>query len=448
MTSSIRCFRKSQALHILLTIIFVFCTRAIFAQNYEAQADSALAKLPGVKIISKQVTHSPFKLEYQLAIKQPVDHTDTTKGYFYQQLHLIHRDFAKPMVMETQGYQGYARGNELEKMLHCNNIDVEFRYFNKSKPDSLQWQYLTFEQATADLHHINQVFRSLYHAKWISTGISRGGETALTYRYFYPDDVDATVPYVAPMPNDIEDKRIYNFLDTAGGRAVVAKMKNVQLFLLKHEKEALDRQSLSTRRLHYKTLGSLGAAFEYAVMEYPFAFWQISSIDPKDIPTNHNFTDYYNHFVDVFGDDLSGFSDEKAVDPYLPHCYMTWQTGYYKYNIQPFKACLHYLSGTNPTAAFLPAAVPRKEYDPEFERKVNAWIATKGNKILYIYGGRDTWTACKPDFGAEVNAKRFIIPGANHYEARIKNMSTAMKQQFAAALEQMTGLTADLSALN
>jgi hypothetical protein len=432
---------------LMLTIAFLFCTTSIFAQNFEASADSALATLPGVKIISKMVTRSPYKLEYQLAIRQPVDHNDTSKGFFYQQLHLIHRDFSKPMVMETQGYNGYSRGNELEKMLHCNNLDVEFRYFNKSKPDSLRWQYLTFEQATADLHHINQVFRSLYHAKWISTGISRGGETALTYRYFYPDDVDATVPYVAPMPNDIEDKRIYNFLDTAGGAAVVAKIRGVQIFLLQHEKEVLERQPLSTLRLHYTAIGSLGAAFEIAVMEYPFSFWQISSIDPKDIPTDNNFTDYYNHFVDVFGADLSGFSDEEAVDPYLPHCYMTWQTGYYKYNIQPFKAYLHYLSGANPTAAFLPASVPRKAYDPQFEKNVNAWIATKGNNILYIYGGRDTWTACKPEFGPEVNAKRFIVPGANHYMARIRNMSPDMQQQFAASLEQMTGLKADLSVL-
>ncbi len=438
---------KLQVTGLLLTIALLFCTAAIFAQNVDVPVDSALARLPGVKIISKMVTHSPYKLEYQLTIKQPVDHNDTTKGYFYQQVHLIHRGFSKPMVMETEGYQGSSRGNELEKMLHCNDLNVEFRYFNKSKPDSLQWQYLTFEQATADLHHINQVFRSLYHTKWISTGISRGGETALTYRYFYPDDVDATVPYVAPMPNDIEDKRIYAFLDTAGGAAVVAKIRNVQLFLLAHEQEALDRQSLSTRRLHYNTLGSMGAAFEYAVMEYPFSFWQISDIDPKKIPTDSNFSDYYNHFVDVFGGDLSGFSDEESVTPYLPHAYMTYQTGYYKYNIQPFKGYLHYLSGANPTAAFLPASVPRHEYDPEFEIKVNAWIAKKGNNILYIYGGRDTWTACKPEFGAEVNAKRFIVPGANHYAARIRNMPPAMKQQFVAALEQMTGLKADLSAL-
>jgi hypothetical protein len=70
-----------------------------------------------------------------------------------------------------------------------------------------------------------------------------------------------------------------------------------------------------------------------------------------------------------------------------------------------------------------------------------------GNKILYIYGGRDTWTACKAEYGPTVNAKTFIVPGANHYIARIKSMTPAMQQDFAAALEQMTGLKADMGVL-
>jgi len=432
---------------LVFATILLFVAAPGFAQNDASSVDDALAKLPGIKIIHKKVTGSPFKAEYQLAIKQPIDHNDTTKGFFYQQLRLIHRDFSKPMVMETEGYSGRPGGNELEKILHCNDIDIEFRYFNKSKPEPLDWQYATFEQATADLHHINQLFRTLYQSKWISTGISRGGETALTYRYFYPDDVDATVPYVAPMPNDIEDKRIYNFLDTAGGAEVAAKIKNAQIFMLQHEKELLDKQSAYAQKQQYNTLGGIGAAFEYEIMEYPFSFWQISNIDPKDIPTGDNVEDYYKHLMKVFGDDVSGFSDQKSVDPYLPHSYMTYQTGYYKYNLKPFKAYLHYLKGPNPSAAFLPESLPRKAYDPGFEQKINAWLYKSGNKILYIYGGRDTWTACKAEYGPTVNAKTFIVPGANHYIARIKSMTPAMQQDFAAALEQMTGLKADVGVL-
>jgi hypothetical protein len=429
----------------LFIAALLFCLGSVSAQTDEAFMDSALARLPDVRVINKLVNYSPYRLEYQLAIKQPVDHTDPARGYFYQQLHLIHKGLSRAMVMETQGYNGRTQGNELEKMLDCNDLDVEFRYFNKSKPDPLLWEYCNFEQATADLHHINETFRALYHSKWISTGISRGGETALTYRYFFPNDVDATVAYVAPMPNDIEDKRIYAFLDTAGGTTYAARIKKVQIFMLQHEKEAMALVPLAARKLHYDAVGGIDAAYEIAIMEYPFSFWQVSEIDPKDIPVNENLPDYYNHVMaGLGGGDLSTFSDEEAVAPYLPHSYMTYQTGYYKYDLQPFKSYLHHLSGPNPHAGFLPASIPRKAYDPEFEKRISGWLAKSGNNILYIYGGRDTWTACKQELGSGVNAKTFIVPGANHGKARIRFMAPAMQQEFTASLEQMTGLKANV----
>jgi len=433
--------------HFVFAFGLVFCFGTSHAQKEDAAVDSALARLPDVRVINKTITRMPHRVEYQLAIRQPVDHSNPAKGSFYQQLHLIHRGFARPMILETEGYTGRNKGNELEKILDCNDLDVEFRYFNKSRPDSLEWEYLNFEQATADLHHINQLFRTLYANKWISTGISRGGETALTYRYFFPEDVDATVAYVAPMPNDIEDKRIYAFLDTAGGPVYSARLKNVQVFLLQHESEALAHIPSSSRALHYTAVGGMDAAYEYAVMEYPFSFWQVSDISPKDIPTNERLDDYLRHMLEVLGGGLGEFSDEEGVEPYLPHSYMTYQTGYYKYNLAPFRNYLHRLNGENPFAAVLPASVPRRAYDPEFEKKVTGWLAKSGNNILYIYGGRDTWTACKQELDPDVHAKLFVVPGANHGMARIRFMPAAMQRDFAGSLETMTGLKADLGVL-
>lgn len=429
---------------ILTALLLPGCTAV--AQTDEAIVDSSLQTLKEVTIISKVVKYHPYSLEYQLAIRQPVDHNDTTKGFFYQQFRLAHKDFLKPMIMETEGYNGRNPASELQQVFGANEINIEFRYFNKSRPDSLLWEYLTFEQAAQDLHHINQVFHSLYHSKWISTGISRGGETTLIYRYFYPDDVDASVPYVAPMPNDIEDKRIYAFLDTAGGASCVKKIRNVQMFLLQHEKEALQKIPVAEKSLHYTSVGGVGDAFEYVVMEYPFSFWQISMLKEKDIPTNNNLDSILQHIYEIFGSYISTFSDEES-EIFIPHSYMTYQTGYYKYNIRPFAKYLHYLKGANPTAAYLPPGIPRKSYNAEFGRKINEWLAKSGGNIIYIYGGRDTWTACEVDFTNAVNAKRFTIPGANHFFARIRNMPASMQHDFGDAIETMTGLKPDFSAL-
>ena len=93
---------------------------------------------------------------------------------------------------------------------------MEHRYFGESMPDSLNYNYLNLKQATADLHHIRQLFGQIYTGKWVSTGVSKGGATTIFYRYFYPEDVDASVPYVAPVNREQEDQRLYRFLDTIG----------------------------------------------------------------------------------------------------------------------------------------------------------------------------------------------------------------------------------------
>src|SRR5690349_12853262 len=95
----------SLAKTIILTAL-LFCTLNVFGQGSDAIVDSSLRTLKDVMIVSKLIKYQPYSLEYQLAIKQPLDHDDTTKGFFYQQLRLAHRDFSKPMIMQTEGYNG------------------------------------------------------------------------------------------------------------------------------------------------------------------------------------------------------------------------------------------------------------------------------------------------------------------------------------------------------
>jgi hypothetical protein len=46
-----------------------------------------------------------------------------------------------------------------------------------------------------------------------------------------------------------------------------------------------------------------------------------------------------------------------------------------------------------------------------------------------------------------VNAKSFLLPGADHFEARVKNMPVEMKSEFAASVKKMLGIDANLDAL-
>ena len=158
-----------------------------------------------------------FERVLEVMIEQPVDHRNPNGQTFTQRVYISHADPSKPVVLITAGYDArYYYTSEITSALKCNQVMVEHRYFGRSTPDSLQWQYLDTWQAASDHHRIVLMFKELYSEEWISTGISKGGQTVMYHSYYYPDDVDVRVPYVAPLNFGLDDERIYSFLDQVG----------------------------------------------------------------------------------------------------------------------------------------------------------------------------------------------------------------------------------------
>ena len=430
---------------ICIPVLFCLLFFKAFSQSDEILLERALYNLPNVSFKKISEPGASY-LKYKLLIKQPLDHANPGKGFFNQRVILTHKGFNSPTVMETQGYSLPDRGrNEIEKLFNANNLNIEYRFFGKSVPDSILWDDLTEEQATADLHIINQLFRNIYKGKWISTGISKGGSTTIYYKYFFPADVELSIPYVAPLDNSLEDERIYTFLDTMGTQECRNKIKELQLFLLKHETEAIEKLKWYSKgaNVHYDYTGSIGKSFEYAVLEYSFAFWQYyDSCD--SIPTNKKFDDYLQALLKT--SNIIAFSDE-GIKEFEEHYYQAaTQCGYYGYNIAPFEKYLHYFK-ENPSAAFPPKSVVIKPFDISLNQKVQKWLDENGNNLVYIYGGYDTWTAAGITPTNKVNSKRFVIPKTNHATARIKRMDIAMQQDFIKAMNKMIGIDATIEAI-
>ncbi len=432
-----------------MRILFGFLFALVSLSNLYPQADEtaleqALFNLPDVtfKKISKP---GDSYLQYALTIKQPLDHLHPEKGSFGQQVLLKHQGFNSPVVMNINGYKIYKAKNELVEMLHANELNIEYRYFGTSAPDSLQWEYLTYDQVTADLHRINGMFKSIYSGKWISTGISRGGQTAIIYRYYYPKDVDISVPYVAPVINGLEDKRIYEFLDTISTEECRNRIYTFQVYLLKHEQEILDKLKWYSKgkELEFTYLGSLGKAFEYTVLEYPFSFWQVGDVACTDIPAGKPIDESVEHLLKIV--DLESFCDRSMHDFEVHYYQSVTEGGYYGYDAKPLRKYLHYIDSDNPSGSFPPKSVPYTSFDSTLMQKISIWLDNHGNDFLYIYGGRDTWSACAVTVSPQVNSKRFMLPGANHFTARVKYMPVGMQQDFANEFRKMTGLEVNLS---
>jgi len=257
---------------VFIFIIFSFTYNLVYTQNNKLEL--FLKTTPdiiynGIKVTVKKSTF------YELEIKQPLDHNDKTEGHFYQLVYLTHRGFKEKTVMAIEGYSIVPNTQyELTKILKGNQINIEHRFFGKSLPDSLNYKYLNLEQASTDLHHIHELFKDIYPDKWVSTGISKGGTSSLFYKYFYPEDVSACVAYVAPLANSIEDKRIYNFLDTVGTDICRQKIKSFQSRLLENRDQVIPiLENLYNEKGYEFTYLTFEESFEYSVLEFSFSVW-------------------------------------------------------------------------------------------------------------------------------------------------------------------------------
>jgi hypothetical protein len=415
--------------------ILIFSLLAQLAAAQENDLEDRLYVLPDV--IFHPVEPPPgFQCAYELKVRQPLDHANPQKGYFYQKAYLSHRGYGKPVVMVTEGYSCKRNFEyELTKLLDANQVTVEHRYFGESCPDSLDYNYLNLKQATADLHHINELLRNLYSGKWISTGISKGGQTTIYYRYFYPSDVDVSLPYVAPFNLSAEDPRIYAFLDTIGTDACNASIRALQIRVLKNRDAVLPllRFYCAGAKLQFTYL-TFEEAFEYTVLEYPFSFWQWGfdcSLIPADTASIES---ALMHLLNVC--DISFFAD-REINAFASHYYQAAsEMGYYGYRTEDFKCLLKALPlKPHPSAALTPARM-KVDFNGELSSKAYKWLQTKGDRFIYIYGGIDTWSATAVPPSSAVDALWFFLPGQGHAGARIRNMTPEEQERLVSALKR------------
>jgi len=255
---------------------------------------------------------------YEIIIRQRLDHFGTDTITFPQKIYLSHIDISKPVVVVTAGYSvDENQIYEPTKILGANQIIIEHRYFGESKAKNLNWKYLTIKQAAEDDHQIVQLFKKIYSGKWLSTGISKGGQTTLFYKYFYPNDVDASIAYVAPINFSKEEPRIFEFLKHVGSDTCRQKIFKFQKLLLENKAKLLPKfeQFSKNNGLFYKM--GYEAAYEYCVLEFSFAFWQWGDLNCDSIPLNPKDLDkVFSAFKQV---GFSFFSEEEieSIRPFF-----------------------------------------------------------------------------------------------------------------------------------
>lgn len=395
---------------ILSVLIFVLFTSLLFSQK---DLKSKLESLPGIISVEQIETDSEYTEALKIFIEQPVDHNNPEGKKFKQKFYLSHKDESLPMVIELDGYNiDYNRKNELATILKCNIIVVEHRYFGDSKPDSLDWKYLTIEQSADDHHKIIETMKTIYDKQWVTTGISKGGQSTYIHNYYFPDDADAAVCYVAPLNLTPEDPRVYHFLNNVGTAECREKMVQFQRKVLKRESELVPMFIEDTERSGYTySIGNYNFIFEFVVLEYGFAFWQWQYTNCSQIPdTTASDEELFEHLKK--GSSFNYFSDQDIASN-LPFIYQAYsQMGYYGYNISNLKDLLQEVK--EPTSRIFLPRYMNPEFDCCVMQNINTWIQKHGNNMIFIYGEIDAWSSTAVELTGETNSIKMVKPGGNH----------------------------------
>lgn len=390
------------------------------------------------------IDSSAFKEYYKINVPQLIDHNDVTKGTFLNRILLGFNDTIAPVVMESGPYGFYpfqekkSYKTELTHLLNANQIIVEHRYFGESIPTATSFQYLTYKQTSDDFHYIKQVLKNIFPSKWVATGHSKGGDAVFAYKYYYPNDVEATVAYGISTTLEAEDRRFKNFIATMRKTKEGKKVFQDQLYLLKNKKRLLpafihfNEQIQKLFEIDYGKYDS-ETMYDYAVLDLDVMFWQsFGTYDELQERLSTNDKELTEMGITPepalksIQDKLVYLLDISCLDTrYKAHYYQAFsEGGYYGYDEKPFRKYLK--NKEYPIAVF---AGEKTNFDPIFRQAQQQWAATEMQHFMLIIADSDPWGICCPiPFPENKDNLKLVLKNSNH-AAKLKDFDESTREQ-------------------
>jgi PS-10 peptidase S37 len=423
------------------SLLGLICLAAC-GDNDTEPPEAVLAKLralDGVTVEEVPTSNEPYSY-YVLRFTQPVDHNAPGGATFEQRVSLLHRDLDAPMIALTSGYWDYYGDSayELTQLLGGNQISIEHRYFGDSRPSPADWTHLTIRQMADDQHRIIGALRTIYRGAFLSTGGSKGGMTATYHRRFYPDDVEGTVPYVAPISFAAPDARYTPFLDTLGPPSCRAAIRDAATEMLQRRRAALLSlaEAQAAEDGHVYTRIPLGPALESAIASLEWAFWQYFGVNYCTMVPAAGASDAE---LFKFLDKISPVTDNDDAqigrfEAYYHQAYA--QLGYPDAGTVYLDPYLLYTDADYDRA--LPAGVPAYDGGAAM-RDVDAFVQGEGARMLFVYGEWDPWTGGKYTLGGAADSLLLVQPQGTH-GARLGRLAEADRALAFARLQAWTGV--------
>ena len=424
----------------LFVLLFIGCrtTQTIVKSVDKTTNFEKLAAIKNVVLIEKRDIVSHFDENYEIWFKQPIDHNDSSKGTFRQRVYLGFENPSQPVIVELRGYGiGRETAGELAQHYDANQLTIEHRYFNNSRPKTIDWNTLTVENAAKDQAIIIDAVRNALfpNTKFISTGISKGCQATMVHRRYFPKNVDACVCYVGPLNFQREDPRVYEFLKKVGTEEAREKIKTFQELCFKNREALLKEMKAAAKEQGLTWEFGVENAINYTILEYSFAFWQWgNNID--DIPTEGaSIEDVYNHLINVSG---YGFFEDKSVENVQAYFWAALtEQGIYGYKTAPFKK---YFNGESKVYKFdwaFPEGIS-KQYNLKPMQDVRYFLDHSATKMLFIYGESDSWSSTAVELNTSASDRelyKFVKTKGDH-KTRIKSFNTDNQKEIYTIIDQ------------
>jgi hypothetical protein len=378
-----------------------------------------LEAIDGMRVIERFDSDADGRF-FELFYRLPVDHDapdDPAAGDFELFMTLIHRSEAAPTVFFTTGYHNYYYDYEFELswLVGGNQLSVEKRFTGVSKPDA-DWAYLDAAQVAADGHAIVDALRPIYGGPWLRTGASLGGEDSVYHHYFFPDDFDGVVAYVAPFVLGLADARFVEHFAAAVPQPCQADLEALQAALLGPRRADMVDALAGTLSADALTrIGGHDRALQTLVLELPWSLWQVrdastclelpAADDPEISGAQHlQFID------DVVG--VDAVTDE-SMDAFEAYAYQAFtQLG------RPAVPLAHLDGLVDPDYVDLETGMPPTgvalPFDATLLPAIHAWVGGEASRLIFVYGDYDPWAAGRIDVSGNPAVGSYHDPTGNH----------------------------------
>lgn len=367
--------------------------------------------------------------EYIVYFNQPINHDSLDLGFFSQKVYLTYRSSSLPTVVITDGYNvDHNYRSELLDLFPANQLIIEYRYFGESKPPrECGFGHLTAMQGARDHEAVISLFKGFFSGKFLTTGISKGGQMAFIHRALFPESVDLTVTYVAPYNFEREDRRINDFFESVGSDKERRYILNFQKNALMRREEILPLLEYEVSRRGLEFNMSLEKIFEIAILEYEFSFWQWGSkIDNDDYSTIEAEKILYK----LFYPNVIGYLSKDKMEYYVPFFYQAYtELGFYSYDTYNLTGYLKEFAERYISSSFMlyPLGVDLI-FDNSEILHIHEMFRKNDPATIHIVGGIDPWSATMPNVEGLENSLVIKDPRGSHL-VRINNMPIDLKNK-------------------